>query len=44
MVLVAILSAVLIWWFKVNPIWIIVVVSVGAVLYGVYGYNKMKGR
>ncbi len=44
MVLVAILSAVLIWWFKVNPIWIVVAVSVAAVAYGVYGCNKMKGR
>lgn len=44
MILIAILSAGLIWWFKVNPIWIIVVVSVAAVAYGMYGYNKMKGE
>lgn len=44
MVLVALLSAGLIWWFKISPIWIIVVVSIGAVLYGMYGYDKMKGK
>lgn len=44
MILVAVFSAVLIWWFKVNPIWIIAIVSVAAVIYGMYGYNKMKGQ
>ncbi len=42
-ILIALVSAGLIWWFKISPIWIIVVVSIAAVAYGMYNYKKMEG-
>lgn len=43
LMLVPLVAAGLIWWFKVSPIVIIVVVSVASLLYGVYFGHKMKG-
>lgn len=42
--LVPLLAAGLIWWFKVSPILIILVVSLASVSYGVFFKHKMKGR
>lgn len=42
--LVPLLAALLIWWFKVSPILIILVVSVTSLLYGFYFNRKMKGK
>lgn len=37
---IPILSAALIWWFKVSPVLIILVVSLGALLWGIHSYRK----
>lgn len=39
---IPLVSAILIWRFKVSPILVILVVCVGAVLYGIYMYRKMN--
>ena len=39
---IPLLSAFLIWQFKISPILVILVVSVGALLYGIYMYRKMN--